>query len=440
MPVFTTIMVLTNVGLQLINNWRNTKTTEEMRKKQQAFQVAAQERNHDRMMQLLHEGQKLQEEMEAEMHKLRVENIENDFDNIIKQIFQADELKQWPLKVLPMVMKNQSLGTYSKNKNENVALHVILTPSNCDNFNKAVFPQIELGVESFLNRHWNTLSSHPVLFYSGAWKTNTAPTHNDIEQLRTDLSHLPVLMLTPFFKPDDGKLVFNINMWGMGKDKEQRTNNENEEQIQINSQEIVIQPSEKEFSCYNLYAPNMNYGEELTATTIEEFMPYLQCMIGYLADVYFWSAHHIVPLLPHILSGGLIKTNSRIDKEIANAYSEYYLSLTGKGIQRNLSDKKHISSDWCLYPEREISLLQSVITMNHDRSVSDRMINNTLALIYENRTGDRFVSSSTMDVGLLDYDDMRLLSSLNEMAAAYGSKDISCSIKDIIRRKILDWK
>ncbi len=292
MPPITTIMVLTNVGLQLFNNWRSASTSEELRKKQQEFQEAAQRDNQARMMQLLREGQALQEEMEVQMHEERIKNINEDFDHLIRRVFHAAALGKWPLRVLPMVMKNQSLGSFRANSNENVALHVIFTPSNCTNFNSSVFPQIEQGLEVFMNRHWNELSSHPILFYGGAWKSGIAPNPNEIAQLKADLPHLPVLMITPYFQPNNGKLVFNVHMWGMGR-----------------PQDVVIQPTEQEFSYYNIYAPGLKYGEDLASTTIEEFVPYLQCVIGYLADVYFWSAHAATPILPSLLTMGAVNTD-----------------------------------------------------------------------------------------------------------------------------------
>lgn len=322
MPGLTTIMILTNVGLQIFNSWRNTNTNDEMRRKQQAFQEAAQERNHEKMMQLLREGQAIQEQTEEDMHNLRMQNIENDFDNLIKRIFQQQALHQWPLRVLPMVMKNQSLGSI-KRSNENIALHVILTPSNSDNFNNVIFPKIELELENFLNQYWNTNSTHPIIFYSGAWKSNIAPTQNDIEQLHTDLSHLPVLVLTPKFQPNGENLVFTINMWGV------ETSNNN-----INK--ITIQPTEQELTYYKIYAPDTKYGDKLTEITIKEFVPYLQSMIGYLADVYFWSLHNRAPILPSLLSIGAIDITGLNYLVINNRkhYEELFLKCE-KELQQN---------------------------------------------------------------------------------------------------------
>ncbi|MDY2943870.1 MAG: hypothetical protein SOT07_09295 [Paludibacteraceae bacterium] len=323
-------MLLTNVGLQLFNNWRNAQTNEKITRKQQEFQRAAQEHNHDRMMELLREGQALQQQWEAENHEQRLKNINDDFDTLINQTFFQYALQNsWPLTVLPMVMKNQSLGSFRTNSNENIALHVILTPSNSPNFNNAVFPQIELGLEAFFQRHWNTMSSHPVIFYSGAWKSATAPTENDIALLRTHLKSLPVLMVTPYFQPNGKKeLVFNINMWGMGN-AQQTTNNN----IDL-SQPITIQPSEQEFSYYKIYAPSTTYSDELKATTIEEFVPYLQCMIGYLADVYFWSAHNRPPILPTLLTIGAVNTDG-MKYLLSHSEDNYVLLLNETEQEKN---------------------------------------------------------------------------------------------------------
>ena len=309
MPALTSIMVLANVGLQLFNNWRSTNTNQALQQKHQEFQQASLERNHERMMQLLREGHTMQEQIEHEMHKTRIENIGEDFDKLIQRVFQQHALQKWPLSVLPMVMKNQSLGSYRANSDENIALHVIFTPSNCDNFNASIFPQIENELEVFCNQHWNTLSSHPILFYGEAWKSCKAPTDNEIAQLYADLPHLPALMITPYFRPDNGKLVFNIHMWGIGEKKD-----------------LEMRPTNDEFSKYDTYVPNINYDDDLVQLTIKEFVPYLQCMIGYLADVYFWSTHNIVPVLPSIFAMKNLDVNTKIQHNLRDWYSNIYLS------------------------------------------------------------------------------------------------------------------
>ena len=96
MPALTTIMVLSNVGLQLFNNWRSTNTNQALQKKQQEFQQASIEHNHERMMQLLREGQALQEQIEIENHETRIRDIGEDFDALIKRVFEQHALQKWP--------------------------------------------------------------------------------------------------------------------------------------------------------------------------------------------------------------------------------------------------------------------------------------------------------------------------------------------------------
>ncbi len=392
MPPITTIMVLTNVGLQLFNSLRSANTSEEMRKKQQEFQAAAQKKNHERMMQLLREGQALQEEMETQMHKDRIKNINEDFDNLIKRVFHSAALGEWPLRVLPMVMKNQSLGSYRANGNENIALHVIFTPSNCSNFNTAVFPQIEQGLEVFMNRHWTALSSHPILFYGGAWKSGVAPTHNEIAQLKADLPHLPVLMITPYFQPNNGKLVFNIHMWGMG-----------------GAQDLVIQPTEKEFSYYNVYGPDLNYGEDLASTTIEEFVPYLQCLIGYLADVYFWSAHSVAPILPSLLTMGAVNTDGM----------KYLLSSNQERYDELLTRVLNTIKQYPLSCEKLLALYEGDIAFGN-KETQKRKLNDIVLDYFNAKTG-----SAVSDIQSIEFDAINKtkydISFLQAIASIYES-------------------
>ena len=107
---------------------------------------------------------------------------------------------------------------------------------------------------------------------------------------------------------------FKINMWGAGE-----------------NQQVEIQPTEQELSYYNVYAPEMNYGDEIASTTIEEFVPYLQCMIGYLADVYFWSAHGVAPILPSLLTIGAINTDGM--KYLIEKAKDQYYSLAKECVQ-----------------------------------------------------------------------------------------------------------
>ena len=289
-PLSIALMAV-NVGASVFNNLRNNKQSRNLQIMQQEYTKAAAERNTQRMWQLMREGQELAIELERESQDYRLEEIAKEFDNLLERMTYSEAIKLWPLKVLPIVMKNQSLGSAIGHRTEHIALHCILTPTNCDKFNKVIFPDIEEQLSDFFNLHWSNASSHPILFYSGAWKSRTNPTGVEIKHLSVDLSKLPVLLITPFFKPEGG-LVFQIRAWGIG--------------IELDTE---IECSD--FSYAEKYKCGINYQDEkdIAERTIEEFVPYLQCLIGYIADQYFWACHNESPLLPTLLTMNIVNTD-----------------------------------------------------------------------------------------------------------------------------------
>ena len=289
-PLSIALMAV-NVGASVFNNLRNNKQSRNLQIMQQEYTKAAAERNTQRMWQLMREGQELAIELERESQDYRLEEIAKEFDNLLERMTYSEAIKLWPLKVLPIVMKNQSLGSAIGHRTEHIALHCILTPTNCDKFNKVIFPDIEEQLSDFFNLHWSNASSHPILFYSGAWKSRTDPTGVEIKHLSVDLSKLPVLLITPFFKPEGG-LVFQIRAWGIG--------------IELDTE---IECSD--FSYAEKYKCGINYQDEkdIAERTIEEFVPYLQCLIGYIADQYFWACHNESPLLPTLLTMNIVNTD-----------------------------------------------------------------------------------------------------------------------------------
>ena len=309
MPVdpLSLALMAVNVGSSVFNNWRNNKQSHKLQEKQQEFARAAAERNKQRMWQLMREGQELALEMERETHETRLEDIRNDFDRILHRLAYIEAIKTWPLKVLPIVMKNQSLGSLTATADENIAIHCILTPSNCIQFNKHILPTIEEKLADFCNLHWSTLSSHPILFYSGAWKTGTTPTGVEVSQLKTNLNNLPTLLITPFFKPEGG-IVFQINAWGIG--------------VELETEIECV-----DFSYAESYKSGIDYlqEEDIKERTIEEFIPYLQCLIGYIADQYFWTNHNESPLLPTLLAMKVVNTDGM--QYLNTASEERYSNL-----------------------------------------------------------------------------------------------------------------
>lgn len=311
MPAGAITMILANVGMQIFNNWCGSRQNKAIQQKQEEFESASRERNTQRMWQLMREGQELTRQLEEEKHQQRMEELKNDIGSLLHKLTYAATINNWPLNVLPIVMKNQALGNLLANQEESIALHCIFTPSNSLEFNRTIFPRIEEAMEAYCNQHWSVMSEHPILFYSGAWKSQQAPTEVQIDSMRTALSNLPTLVLTPFFRPNDGKLVFHVRLWGVGASSSD----------EFSIPEIEPTNFQRNYQAADDYVTDSAIADEL----LEDIVPYLQCLIGYMADTYFWSSLGKAPHLPLLLTDGTINTDGM--KYLISDSREYYEQL-----------------------------------------------------------------------------------------------------------------
>ena len=311
MPIGAVTMILTNVGLQIYNNWCSSRQNKQLQQKREEYELAARERNTQRMWQLMREGQELTKQLEEEKHQQRLKELKNDIGSLLQKLAYAATINNWPLNVLPIVMKNQALGNLLANQEESIALHCIFTSSNSIEFNRTVFPRIEEALEGYCNQHWSVMSDHPILFYSGAWKSQQAPSEVQIDSMRTALSNLPTLLITPFFRPNDGKLVFHVRIWGVGSSSSD----------EFSIPEIEPTEFQRDYQTNDDYVNDTELMDEL----IEDLVPYLQCLIGYMADTYFWSSLGKAPHLPLLVTNGTINTDGM--KYLVDDSREYYDKL-----------------------------------------------------------------------------------------------------------------
>lgn len=322
MAIGALTMLLTNVGLQIYNNWCGSKQNSELQKKREEFERAARDRNTEHMWKLLREGQELTIQLENEKHQERLKELKDEVDHLLERLTYETTISNWPLRVLPIVMKNQAFGNLLANQEEHVAMHVIFTRSNYDKFNKLVYPIIEKELEQYFDKHWSTTTDHPVLFYSGAWKPMTNPTDVQVSAMREELKDLPTLLITPFFRPDDGKLVFQFHMWGVGSNSTD----------QFDVPEIEPIDFQRSFCDKDDYENEEGLLEEI----VEDLVPYLECLIGYMTDTYFWSSVGLAPHLPMLVTNGAINIDGM--KYLVDTSREYYdelLSSSEKNVKQN---------------------------------------------------------------------------------------------------------
>ena len=295
MAIGAITMILANVGLQIYNNWCGSRQNAALQQKREEFERAAKERNTEHMWRLMREGQELTLQLEKEKHADRLNELKDEVDHLLEKLTYETTISNWSLKVLPIVMKNQAFGNLLTNQEENIAMHIIFTRSNYDKFNKLVYPVVEKQLEQYCDKHWSTMTDHPILFYSGAWKPMVNPTDVQVTAMREELKNLPTLLITPFYRPNDGKLVFQLHMWGVGANSTDK----------FDVPEIDPTEFQRPFNNQDDY----DNEEGLLDEIVEDVVPYLECMIGYMADTYFWSSAGLAPHLPLLLTNGTINTD-----------------------------------------------------------------------------------------------------------------------------------
>lgn len=308
MAIGAITMILANVGLQIYNNWCGSRQNAALQQKREEFERAAKDRNKEHMWRLLREGQEMALQLENEKHADRLNELKDEVDHLLEKLTYETTISNWPLKVLPIVMKNQAFGNLLANQEENIAMHVIFTRSNYDKFNKLVYPIVEKQLEQYCDKHWSTMTDHPILFYSGAWKPMVNPTDVQVTAMREELKNLPTLLITPFFRPNDGKLVFQLHMWGVGANSTDK----------FDVPEIEPTDFQRTFTNQDDYDNEEGLLEEI----VEDLVPYLECMIGYMADTYFWSSAGLAPHLPLLVTNGTINTDGM--KYLVDYSREYY--------------------------------------------------------------------------------------------------------------------
>lgn len=358
MAIGALTMLLANVGLQIYNNWCGSRQNSELQKKREEFERAARDRNTEHMWKLLREGQELTVQLENVKHQERLKELKDEVDHLLERLTYETTISNWPLRVLPIVMKNQAFGNLLANQEEHVAMHVVFTRSNYDKFNKLVYPIVEKELEQYFDKHWSMAADHPVLFYSGAWKPMSNPTDVQVSAMREELKNLPTLLITPFFRPGDGKLVFQFHMWGVG----------------ANSTDKFDVPEIEPIDFQRTFCNKDDYDNEegLLEEIVEDIVPYLECLIGYMTDTYFWSSTGLSPHLPMLVTNGAINVDGM--PYLVTTTREYYdnlLIISEENAKQNPLIKENLLNlyEGCVElwdDDKKKSILTSIISLYND--------------------------------------------------------------------------
>lgn len=335
-------MMVASIGMQFFTNHANNEKNREILAQQAEFQDAAAKHEIERMRSAQAKAAKLALELEAEAHQERMKDVEDSYDKIINDFATFFTIKNWPLSVLPFIMKGESFGSLFSGTAKSLNLHCVLTPSNCAWFNEYFYDDLDLRIEAEMNNNWNAQSTHPIVYYGGGWNRRQSRANgrsipslidlDDVELLFNNLKQIPMMVITPYFDYDDPFLYFRVRIWGMGEDSNYP--------FRFDIPHGDIEATRRIF----LYDYNKEERPELTDdffnTTMEEFVPYITSLIGFVADKYFWSMYGIQPLLPNFLH-----TKSQLLKDIyTDRYTEIAKELIAEKSSTTLKQLKDTST------------------------------------------------------------------------------------------------
>ncbi len=312
---------------------RNTKTQARLDNIQKQYESALQQRNFERAAARKREMEKLQEHNDWEAHQLRLQSIEESFSHSIHVDGYGNALQNWPLRVPPFVMKDESIGLFERPElatRSTVALHCILSRSNDSLFNQLVYPRLEHKLSVVLSKNWGANSTHPILYYSGAYK-DAGEIGPKIPNLKAQLPHLPVLTITPYIKdePEGINFCYHISLWGV-------TKGDSIDNPQLRGEIIELEFTPEGISKH--YKRNKtDYSIDEIQSIVIEQVETLSAFIGYVADMYYWSYYSIAPLLP------ITKSNDckPLSKQLADAYIKCYREYIA-------DDRKVVTPDYAI--------------------------------------------------------------------------------------------
>ncbi len=326
-------LIAAQVGAAGIGYLRNTRTQKKMDSIQKDYESELQQRNFERAAAKKREMEKLQEQNDWEAHQFRLQSIEEGFSHSIKVAGYANVLQNWPLSVPPFVMKDESVGLFEHPKlatRSTVALHCILSRSNDNLFNQLIYPRLEHRLSVALSKNWGANSTHPILFYSGAYK-DAGVIGPKIPNLQAQLSYLPILTITPYIKnePEGINFCYHISLWGITKGDD------------IDTPQLRGEITELEFTpegiTQHYKRDKKDYSIDEVQSIVSEQVETLSTFIGYIADMYYWSYYSIAPLLPNLKN----KECKPLNQQLSNAYIKCFREYIS-------DDRKVITPDYAI--------------------------------------------------------------------------------------------
>ena len=323
------VAVSAQFATSAFNHKQSSKQMKKLQALQQEYEGALQTDGFERAWDKYNQLCALQKEVEKELHQRRIDNIEQSFNRYLDITAYSQALKNWPLRVLPFVIKDESLfSNGSVDTNNKIALHCLLTRGNDDNFNKAVFRELEVRLSKHFNLFWGAASSHLILFYSGAWK-ELHDAGAVVDNLYNQLEQLPTIVISPWID-ENNEFYFKVSVWGIPN---------------VEMRNTIYKP---EGITFQFKQKQAEYTKEDIQQILSELNPALTAFIGYIADQYYWRYSNIAPLLPKLIEAEMVALPANISVD----FKQQYIDL----LENYISD----ADSMILHPELSLGLCESL--------------------------------------------------------------------------------
>lgn len=413
----TAVTMLVQVGVSYYNQKRNRENAEKIRQIQREAKEANQENSLRRDYERFLRSCQFQIEMENESRKERLDGLNQEFLNSFKKMaHNATLASHYPLRISPYIIQKSVVPSVAEElEDTREEILCILTNSNEQAFNADVLPYIDEMLCQNIAQHWNKGSMHNVCYYQGIWDSKKNFYDEDIDNIKAVICS-PTLTISPYFIKE--QLNIKINLWGMG------------------------------CSDYALIDTGIDIKTLLTNEideTLSLLKPILLCAIGLMVDFFYWTTSNQAPLLPLLLSRGTIQISSEMKNEMIVSYDTLYRSLAlGQVAEEHTlisTDKRKAlenSSELNMFnfPNRCIGFLKSCVALMGASDTANTLIEQTMLGLYKANIGEVNKSLQEINVGLLNYDDMELVTTLIKIANKSGNTEIAERLTTLISRKI----
>lgn len=419
----TLITMGVQIGVSLINQHYNKRNLEKIKKMQQDAKTAAQNRALERDYQKFQRSCEFQYKIEEESHTERLKTIEQELLNSFdKMVHDANLSSHYPLNISPYIISRSVIpisGIQLSHSRQEV--FCILTNSNDKLFNKEVIPYIDNILCNMIASYWNKNSLHTMCYFSNTWNERLSFCDEDIDNLKSTIA-TPTITVTPYFERNENgeyAIVIKLNMWGIGS-------------------EVSCQlPTEIRFT-----SKLVKYTTEQIDDIVTKLIPSMICVAAPAIDVYYWEAYHIPPLFPILLSRRTISLSNEMRNEIIALYDVLYRSLALGQVTTDFANDNMQALELTTamnmfnFPNRNIGFLKSCINLMGTSETSDKLIERTMMILYDANTGQKCTSIQNIDVCLLNYDNMKIVSELIDIANCNGNLTIAKLLTGLIVRKI----